>query len=168
MQRLGLKIHKIRKKGVLPHRENYRNDRKREVIEVLDGKRAWPVAKKSREQLSGVASALLTGGTYRGIFTSPNRGQISNLPLGVSVETQCLATYGNVQPEFAGDVPVVLRGIIQSVVDEMELAVEAAEERSRRKLIQALYVSPALQNKDCVEALADEIIEINRDWLVLT
>jgi alpha-galactosidase/6-phospho-beta-glucosidase family protein len=163
-----LKKHKIRKKGVLPHREQYRNKRKQEVLEILDGKKAWPEVKKSREQLSGVAEALLTGGTYRGVFTLPNRGQISNLPLGVSVETQCVVSYGAVQPEFSGEVPVVLRGIIQSVVDEMELSVEAAEERSRKKLIQALYVSPELQNKDCVEALADEIIANNREWLDLT
>ena len=159
-----LKKHKVRKKGVLPHRERFRNDRKQEVIEILDGRKAWPEQKKSREQLSGVASALLSGGTYRGVFTLPNQGQITNLPLRVSVETQCVASYGAVQPEFSGEVPVVLRGIIQSVVDEMELSVEAAREGSRKKLIQALYVSPELQNKDIVEVLADEIIEINSEW----
>ncbi|MBT3275379.1 MAG: hypothetical protein HN368_19645 [Spirochaetales bacterium] len=163
-----LQKHKIRKKGVLPHREQYRKGRKQDVIDTLEGKKAWPKAKKSREQLSGVAEALLTGGTYRGVFTMPNEGQIINLPRGISVETQCVASYGTVQPEFSGEVPVVLRGIIQSVVDEMELSVEAAQEGSRKKLIQALYVSPELQNKDCVAALADEIIEINIEWLDLT
>ena len=161
-----LEKHKIRKKGVLPHREHYRNRRRQEVVDTIEGKKPWPKAKKSREQLSGVAEALLTGATYRGVFTLPNRGQIANLPIGVSVETQCVASYGAVQPEFSGEIPVVLRGIIQSVVDEMELSVEAAEEGNRKKVVQALYASPELQNKDCVEELADEIMEINREWMV--
>ena len=56
----------------------------------------------------------------------PNRGQISNLPAGVVVETNASFSPRGVQPVTAGDIPAGVIGLVQRVVHNQELTIEAA------------------------------------------
>ena len=58
-----------------------------------------------------------------------------------------------------------LKGFLEFIIAEEELAVEAALTGCRKTFIQALTVSPLLHNKDAAEALADELLDAQRVYL---
>jgi alpha-galactosidase/6-phospho-beta-glucosidase family protein len=95
----------------------------------------------------------------------PNRGQVGNLPGGVVVETWAEINGSGIFPLLSGDIPGNLTGFMQTVVDEQEAAVRAAVTGDRNMLVQAMAVSPELQNKDMAEELAEELLQANRDFL---
>ncbi|MFA6135059.1 MAG: hypothetical protein WC869_13680 [Phycisphaerae bacterium] len=160
-----LKQHLVRRKGVLPGRTNWKEARRKEVVEMVKGTRPLPELEVSSEGLSAIADGVLTGNICREIVNMPNEGQITNLPHDVIVETLGVASYGKVTPILAGPIPAPLLGWMQTIVEEQELTVEAALTGDREKVIQALVVSPQLANKDCAPELADRLLQANRAFL---
>jgi alpha-galactosidase/6-phospho-beta-glucosidase family protein len=92
-------------------------------------------------------------------------GQITNLPRQAVVETWGHVTWDRVTPAVAGDVPAPVTGMVQTIVQEEELAVEAALTGDRDKVVQAMHASPLLVNKDAAVELADALLEANARWL---
>jgi len=68
-------------------------------------------------------------------------------------------------PVFAGEVPHPIAPMVQQIVAEEELAVEAALTGDRDKVIQAMHISPMMPDKDRVPELVDELLEANAQWL---
>ncbi len=157
--------HRIRRKGVLPRRRNGKDKKRRLIADTLEGREEWPELKPSLEGLSVAVESLHTGATSRIMATMPNRGQISNLPPDVPVETWAAVDSIGIHPIAAGPVPEPLLGMVQSVVTEIELTVEAATEGDRRKVAQAMFASPMLHDKDCAEELAGHLIEAHMQYL---
>jgi len=160
-----LSRHHIRRKGVLPGRREGNEKKRRWLIDVVEGREPLPEPTASRETFSKIVESLLTGRACREMIAYPNVGQISNLPHGVVVETWAQITAGRITPVCAGAVPEPLLGYMQLIVDEQELAVQAALTGDRRKVIQAMAVSPMVQNKDCVEQLTDKLLAANKHLL---
>jgi len=92
-------------------------------------------------------------------------GQISNLPKDVIVETWAEINGSGIFPLMSGDIPGHLTGYMQTVIDEQEASVEAAITGDRSMVVQAMAISPEVQNKDIAEDLADELLEANRELL---
>lgn len=157
----------IRRKGVLPRRQEGKEEAKRKIVEKLENpaEADWGKMVPSREGLSVVAEALHTGRPDRVMATMPNRGQVSNLPGAVSVETWASISRGGISPILAGALPGPIAAMLEPVVQEMELSVEAALEGSRRKVEEALYLSPMLHRKDKAAELADKLLAANREFL---
>lgn len=160
-----LKKYYIRRKGVLPRRQDLADAKKLEVEQVLRGEAEIPQMKLSREGLSSICEAMYTGIAERTMVTMPNQGQISNVPLGVAVETWGVASGNGVHPVISGEVPEVVSGSLLTIINEQELSVEAALTGRRDLVYQAMYVSPLVANKDIAEKLADELMEANKEYL---
>lgn len=160
-----IKKHHIRRKGVLPNRREGYERKKREAEDIVAGRKPFPDKGVSHEAMSDVIESLHTGIPCRAVVNLPNKGQIENLPRDIVVETWAKIEKDTITPEAAGPVPQVLKGFLESIIAEEELAVEAALTGDRQKVIQAMLVSPLLQNKDAAETLTDELLEAHRAYL---
>ena len=157
--------HYIHRKGVLPNRADWKEQSRRKIQAITRGKHPLPELTASNEGLAEIADGLLTGHPCREIVSMPNRGQVANLPRDVVVETHALISYDGVSPVNSGSVPAPLLGWLQTVVDEQELAVQAALTGDRDLVVQAMTVSPMLADKDRAAELAWRLLNANRDWL---
>lgn len=157
--------HRIRRKGVLPNRRDGYERKRREAEDIVAGRIPFPKQATSHESLSDIIDSLHSGTPSRAVVNLPNTGQIENLPRDVVVETWARIEKDAIIPEKACPVPQVLKGLLESIVAEEELAVEAALTGDRKMVIQAMMVSPLLHNKDAAEALTDELLEAHRAYL---
>ncbi|MFA5688748.1 MAG: hypothetical protein WC959_06340 [Kiritimatiellales bacterium] len=155
----------IHRKGVIPQRIGFREYNLKKVIDRLEGHSPWPERSLSAEEYSAVVESLHTGKISRVMATLPNTGQVSNLPAGVSVETWAMVDSLGVHPLQSGEIPAALLGIMMSIVMEIELSVEAAVSGSFNKVKQALFTSPMLYRKNCVDSLAARLIDAHRAYL---
>jgi len=160
--------HRIYRKGVLPNRARAHEKHRQLLIDRLEGKAPMPTLeqmKDSIEQLAPITAALVAGVPNHTVVNVPNRGQVPNLPRGAVIETWAHAAWDRITPTFAGEVPLEVLGQVTQIVQEEELAVEAALTGDRRKVIQAMHASPLLTDKDAVEPLVDELLAANARWL---
>ncbi len=97
----------------------------------------------------------------------PNVGQISNLPLGVVVETNADFTADSVKPVTAGMLPAGLYGLIAPIVSVQSLTVQAGRERSLELAFQAFLADPHVQALSIKDAkkLFDEMIDGTKAYL---
>ena len=160
-----IRKHRIRRKGVLPMRRESKEQRKRDIIRVLDGRAELEQREASREDFSSVVESLFTGRPSRVMATMANTGQITNLPLGVAVETWATVNGDGITPVNSGEVPASILGILQPVIAEMALTVEAAVTGDRSKAVQAMYISPMVHRKDRAAELVDRLIEATKAYL---
>jgi alpha-galactosidase/6-phospho-beta-glucosidase family protein len=90
------------------------------------------------------------------------------MPFLHNVEVDAIAPFKRscgISPVNSGEVPAPLLGWLQTVVDEQELAVQAALTGDRDLVVQAMTVSPMLADKDRAAELAGRLLDANRDWL---
>ncbi len=160
-----IRRHRIRRKGVLPRRQEGKEQKRKRVEDILAGRVAMNDLVPSREALADIIQALHAGVPCQAVVNLPNTGQIENLPPDVVVESWAAIEKDDVSPLPSGSVPVVLKGALESIIAEEELAVEAALTGDRRLVIQAMFVSPLLHDKDAAEALADELLAAQADYL---
>lgn len=156
-----IRRHRIRRKGVLPQRCDGKREKRKHIEDVLEGRRPLDPLKASHEDLAHIVESLHHGTPCRAVVNMPNRGQIANLPRDAVVETWADIRGDTITPLPAGDVPVALKGMLESIVAEEELAVEAALTGDRRLVVQAMFVSPLLHRKDAAEALANELLAMH-------
>lgn len=72
----------------------------------------------------------------------PNRGQISNLPMGAVVETNAVFSAGCVTPVQAGEVPKTIYPLISRVCGEQELINESVANRDLAGIFSAFVADP--------------------------
>jgi alpha-galactosidase/6-phospho-beta-glucosidase family protein len=119
----------------------------------------------SEEAAAPIIAAIACDGQYQGIMNLPNRGQISNLPEEVVVET-----FGNVDAlgargVTAGPLPPGIRAIVARHVENQEMIVTAALTGNRRLALQALINDPLVSDLFTAEKMLDELIMANREYL---
>jgi alpha-galactosidase len=121
----------------------------------------------SGEEAPGIMRALVTGGTQPVVANLPNKGQISNLPDDVVVETLAEVGPAGVVAKPSGALPGAVGALCQLHAEVHELTVRAALEGDRGLLIEALSLDPLSGNADFAElgALGDELLAANRKWL---
>jgi len=157
--------YRIRRKGVLPGRAEAKETQKKQIMDIVEGRTPFPEVEVSAEGVAPIMVALTTGKPAHTVMNLPNEGQIPNLPRGAVVETWATAAWNHVAPLHAGDVPLQIHGLLQAIVNEEELAVEAALAGDRKKVIQAMHVSPMVCDKGRVEELTDELLAATAKWL---
>ncbi len=160
-----IRRHRIRRKGVLPNRQEGKERKRRRIEDLLAGREPFPEPVASHESLAAIVESLHTGQPSRAVVNLPNTGQLANLPRDTVVETWATIDRDRIIPEPFGAVPTVLKGAIEAIIAEEELAVQAALTGDRHAFVQALAVSPLLHNKDAAEALADDLLAAQRDFL---
>jgi len=161
----AIKRYAIYRKGVLPGRREAVERKRRKIADRVEGREPMPDPEESADQVAPVMKSLCTGETNNIVANLPNEGQISNLPRDVVVETFAMTTWNRAMPVQSGAVPHPIAAMVQSIVEEEELAIEAALTGDRKIVEKALYCSPLVANKDCVSELAEALIQANLKWL---
>lgn len=158
-----LKKMNIGRKGVLPNRPARKQERCNEIHRRLEtGEELPEMAKRSNETLADAVVGLCTGEPRRIIASVPNEGQIENLPRDAVVETWAVASRKSIIPEKSGSIPPVYAGYVRQIVAEQEMTVEAAMTGDRKKVVQAIFLSPMLTDKLRAEELADELLAAHK------
>jgi len=160
-----LQRHQVKRKGVLPGRREGVKRLRREIVEMVQGQRPLPQPTRSAELVAPVVEALHTGKPFSGVVCLPNQGQIADLPRDVVVETWAMVHRDRIVPVLSGTMPPPIRSLMLPIVEEEELAVEAALTGDRDTVVRAMFVSPMVQDKGCAAELADALIAATRQWL---
>ena len=138
--------------------------------EIEDWIQNEPVeAKRGDEFASYVFNALIGDHTpYRFNGNVLNHGSIENLPYDASVEVPVLATRFGLQQMVVGKLPDHLAILIGQTAQIENLVVEAAMEKSRDKVFQAVSMDPlcsAVCSLEEIRNMVDELFEANNAFL---
>lgn len=93
-----------------------------------------------------------------------NHGIISNLTEGMMVEVPCRIGANGVEPLNVGNIPTFQKGLLENQYAYEKLAVDANQERSYMKALQALVLNRAVNDTDIAKAMLDDYIEANKDY----
>ena len=123
--------------------------------------------KSSGEEMCDIIRGLLTNQPVRSIVNMPNRGQITNLPLGAMVENMATITREGIVPENCGEMPGAIGSICRLHLDIIDMVVRAALEGDRRLLVEAMSLDPAGTAADFedIPRLCDQLLNANRAYL---
>lgn len=96
----------------------------------------------------------------------PNRGQISNLPLGAVVETNAIFRADGLTPVLSGEIPVSFYGHIARIVAVQEMVVRAGLERDLEQAFIAFINDPLVTiGEENARKLFDEMVENTKAYL---
>jgi len=117
------------------------------------------------EQLIEIANALSRRAARRFSVNLPNEGQVGNLPKDAVIECPARVSNRGIAPIKLGEIPTGCRATVEKALLTVELAVEAALERNRRKFVQALIVDGAVKSTREAEQLADDLLLAQKEFL---
>ncbi len=125
--------------------------------------------KPSGEEGVKQMKAILGLGSFVTNVNMPNRGQITNLPMGAVVETNASFTSNTVAPVTVGDLPPAVFALTIDHVAVQEMVVEAAVTRDLDLAFQAFCKDPQVKRLNLTEARAlfDEMIENTKEYLTM-
>ncbi len=95
----------------------------------------------------------------------PNAGQISNLPLGATVETPVVVDGAGVHPLHMGALPEPIAELCRREISVARLCVEAAVEGDRQKALQCLLLDPVITDIEVARRILDDYLESYREYL---
>jgi alpha-galactosidase len=119
----------------------------------------------SGEAANQIIAAVTAHGSYTGIMNLPNRGQIANLPPDVVVETFGVVDGTGAHGISIGALPPAIQAILARHVANQELIVEAALAGDRSLALQALLNDPLTRDLEAAEAMLEEMLIANKQYL---
>jgi alpha-galactosidase len=134
---------------------------------IASGKRAvndW-LENTRPDHASDIIEAMWTGLPKQFYINTCNRGAVSNMTDDAYLELPCVVDMNEVRPLPFGEMPRPLWGFLHRVLDEHELAVEAAVTCDRRVLRQAFLASMVAVSIPDVDACIAEMLEAEREHL---
>lgn len=114
------------------------------------------------EMIENVASA---GNHYHLAANLPNVGQISNLPLGATVETPVHVDGAGIHPVHFGALPEPIAELLRREITTTQLCVDSVVEGSREKALQCLLLDPVITDIDTARKILDDYLNAYRDYL---
>jgi len=113
----------------------------------------------------GVLDSLYTNTDRFMICNVPNCGTVRCLPDDAVIETACLVNAAGIKPLPQSDFPKAIWGLVCSVKNYEQLAVEAAMTGERELLLLALAAHPLVRDVDRILPLLHELLEANKSYL---
>ncbi len=113
----------------------------------------------------GTMRAIRHNSSDRQVVQVLNQGAVDGLPEDASMELTCLVDALGPHPIRLGEIPLGIRGLIQTVKAYESLTVEAAVTGSRQLAMQALMSNPLVPAWDVAKPLLDALLKANRPWL---
>lgn len=136
------------------------------ILDVANGKTEvdW---KRTGEEMTEIIRAIVTGGQTLCILNLPNKGQISNLPDDIVVESLAVIKNGEIIPKASGALPGAIGSLCRFHADIHEITVKAALKGDKKMLVEAMSMDPGSAGADFSEIpdMADELLLANRKWL---
>ena len=118
---------------------------------------------KSREYGADIMNAVATGVPTQIAGNVLNTGYLlSDFVEDACVEVPCLVNATGIHPVRVGKLPTICAALCRTEVNVHLLAIEAAREKSRQKVWQAMMLDPHTSSEldmDTVKKMADELLE---------
>lgn len=114
------------------------------------------------EMIENVAG---TGNHYHIAANLPNIGQISNLPLGATVETPVQVNGAGIHPVHAGALPEPIAELCRREITTAQLCVDAAVEGSREKALQCLLLDPVVTDIGTAKKILNDYLTEYKEYL---
>ncbi len=109
--------------------------------------------------------AIQQNRSERQVIQVLNQGAVDGIPEDASMELSCVVDATGPHPIRMGEIPLGIRGLVQSVKAYESLTVEAAIKGSRRLAMQALMSNPLVPAWDVAKPLLEQLLQANRPWL---
>ncbi|MDI9498796.1 MAG: alpha-galactosidase [Bacillota bacterium] len=103
--------------------------------------------------------------TRVGAVNVPNRGYAPGILEGMVVEVPAFVDGRGVRPQATTALPTAIRALINRQGAIHQLLLEAYQERSRRKLLQAVLLDPTVSTYANAVAMIDELCELQAELL---
>ena len=94
-----------------------------------------------------------------------NNGAIASIPNESAVEVNCVITKDGPIPLSVGDLPVAVRGLVQSIKSFERVASEAAVSGDYNKALLAMTINPLVPSDEVAKKILDEMLEAHKDYL---
>ncbi|ALC83092.1 MULTISPECIES: 6-phospho-beta-glucosidase [Bacillus] len=94
-----------------------------------------------------------------------NNGAIASIPNDSAVEVSCIITKDGPKPISIGDLPVPVRGLVQTIKSFERVAAEAAVTGDYDKAVMALTINPLVASDKLAKQIVDEMLEAHKDYL---
>ena len=114
------------------------------------------------EMIENVSAA---GTHYHLAANLPNQGQISNLPLGATVETPVQVDGAGIHPVQVGALPQPIAELCRRETTVAQLCVDSAIEGSREKALQCLLLDPVITDIGVARQILDDYLASYREYL---
>ena len=106
------------------------------------------------------------GGTHYHLAANrPNLGQVSNLPLGCTVETPVVVDGGGIHPVHVGAFPTGIAELLRRETTVAQLCVDAAIEGDRQKALQCLLLDPVIDDFETAKLVLDDYLTTYKEYL---
>jgi len=114
------------------------------------------------EMIENVAGA---GNHYHLAANLRNVGQVSNLPLGCTVETPVMVDGDGIHPVHVGALPEPVAELCRRETTVAQLCVDAAVEGSREKALQCLLLDPVISDIEVAKQILDDYLTSYKEYL---
>ena len=105
------------------------------------------------------------GNHYHLAANLPNVGQISNLPIGATVETPVFVDGAGIHPVHVGALPEPIAELCRRELTVAQLCVDAAVEGSREKALQCLLLDPMIRDIQMAKNILDDYLVTFKEHL---
>lgn len=124
------------------------------------------LVKPDNERAIPIIEGIITNSTHREVSVNlPNDGVITNLPQDLVVECPAIVTKHGLEAIKLGDYPKGLAGLLRSQASVQDLVVEAILKKSKDLAFQALLLDPTIDNASNAQAMFEEMLKINKDFI---
>lgn len=139
--------------------------RLRESKAYLDGSQKVRIRKTGEEGVNQIRALLGLCELVTNV-NIPNRGQISNLPIGAVVETNAVFRDDSVEPIMAGEIPASIYGLISRICAEQEMVSEGIAKRDLDIIFNAFANDPLVTcTREEAKRLFNEMVENTKKYL---
>ena len=114
------------------------------------------------EMIENVAG---TGNHYHLAANLPNVGQVSNLPLGATVETPVQVNGAGIHPVHVGALPEPIAELLRRETTAAQLCVDSAVEGSHEKALQCLLLDPVITDIGTAKKILDDYLTEYKEYL---
>ena len=106
-----------------------------------------------------------TGTHYHLAANLPNNGQISNLPIGATVETPVHVDGAGIHPVHTGALPESIAELCRREIAVAQLCVDSVIEGNREKALQCLLLDPVITDIDVAKKILDRYLTEYKEYL---
>ncbi|SKC56833.1 6-phospho-beta-glucosidase [Maledivibacter halophilus] len=94
-----------------------------------------------------------------------NNGAIASIDDDSAVEVSCVITMEGPRPITVGDLPVYVRGLVNSIKSFERAAVEAAVSGDYSKALLAMTINPLVPSDEVAKEILDEMLQAHKKYL---
>lgn len=116
------------------------------------------------EFIVDLATALAFNTHERMLLIVPNNGAISNIEEDAMVEIPCIVGKDGYEPLVIGEIPHFQKGLMEQQVNCEKLVVDAYEQHSYLKMLQALTLNKCVPNANVARKILDDFIDANKGY----